>query len=139
MGSGSNDFLNYQMENFAFLRRYIIIYRISLLAFFIKMVVFQDGSKLLGHYPIDQTTFVFARPDKEGRTAIFGMLTIRDGKSVALEVCAESNESKQEWITALRSANIGNIKSTDATKPQNEKAQQSDCYGSEKDCNCTIM
>jgi hypothetical protein len=60
----------------------------------------------LGYYPVDQTTFVFPRPDKDNRNAIFNMLTIREGKSVSIEVNAPSIQDKQSWVSAIRTANI---------------------------------
>lgn len=81
-----------------------------------KLLYFEeDGSKLLGWYPVDQTSFVFPRPDKDGRVFVFSMLTIREGKSVNLEANAQSQEEKLSWVSALRTANVasttGNIRS----------------------------
>lgn len=49
---------------------------------------------------------MFARPEKDNRPHIFGLLNVRDGKSLVLEVSVKSNEIKEEWISALKAANI---------------------------------
>lgn len=60
---------------------------------------------------------------------------------MVLIINKESNEAKQEWILALRSANLGGNRAVTSPTPGGggTDTQQSDCYGSEKDCQCSIM
>lgn len=96
---------------------------------------------------------MFARPEKDNRPHIFGLLNVRDGKSLVLEVSVESSEVKEEWISALKAANITynspkkNSRSADGDIAGGASNDEVFCGGfskggqrgkDEKDCVCTI-
>ena len=45
---------------------------------------------------------MFARPEKDNRKHIFGLLNVSNGKSIVLEVSVSTSEIKDEWIAALK-------------------------------------
>lgn len=112
-----------------------------------------DGQEL-GKIPLDSSTWVFARPEKDNRPYIFGLLNVRDGKSLVLEVSVSSNEIKEEWISALKAANITyNSPKKIAKKASDENGGLGRPAGndevfcginggnkdSEKDCSCVVQ
>ena len=109
----------------------------------------QEG-KELGSIPLDSSTWVFARPEKDNRKHIFGLLNVCNGKSIVLEVSVSTSEIKDEWIAALKAANVTYStprRSLIAKDGTPSKADEKFCGtftsnsrgdGEQKDCQCTV-
>ena len=81
---------------------------------------------------------MFGCPDKNGKTSILCMLTICESKSIALELSAENNDMKHEWVSAIRAANNDQTVPIDS-KTKSTSSEPIKCYGSEQDCQCNLM
>lgn len=97
-------------------------------------------------YPIDDETFVFKRPETEGRKFIFGIFTNVKGKPKPLEVNALTEEERSAWILALGYAIGGGREKYEAELraiAEKKSREASPCYtGPNQDCTggvCGIM
>ena len=76
---------------------------------------------------------MFARPEKDNRPHIFGLLNVQDGKSLVLEVSVASNELKEEWISALKAANTTYDSPRKSARKSNGKRGNGELGNSNKD------